>query len=42
MDAGGSLAVRKHSFPQPFPCQMAGPNYDNFGKKGGKGLNRLD
>jgi hypothetical protein len=27
---------------QPFACQMAGADDDNFRKTGGKGLNRLE
>jgi len=42
MDPGGSLVARTHSFAQAFPCQMAGTNYYNFGKTGGKRLNRLE
>jgi hypothetical protein len=42
MDSGGSGAIRRLTFSQAFPCQMAGPNDYNFGKTGGKGLNRLE
>ena len=38
MDPGGSWAAQNHAFP----CQMAGANYYNFGKTGGKGLNCLE
>jgi len=38
MDAGGPLVAQNRSFP----CQTAGANYYDFGKTGGKGLNRLD
>ena len=40
MDSGRSGSVRDAILP--FACQMAGSNYDNFGKTGGKGLNRLE
>ena len=42
MRSGGPWATRNYSFPQAFPCQMAGTNDYNFGKTGGKGLNRLE
>jgi hypothetical protein len=41
MYAGGSLAARKDSFVQAFPCQMAGANYYDFEKTGCKRLNCL-
>jgi len=42
MDPGGSRVAWRHTSLQAFPCQMVGTDYYNFGKTGGKGLNRLD
>jgi hypothetical protein len=42
MDSGGSWPAPRHTSPEAFPCQMAGADYYNFGKTGGKGLNRLE
>jgi hypothetical protein len=38
VDSSRSEVIRHHSFA----CQMAGADYYNFGKTGGKGLNRLE
>jgi len=37
-DSGGSGSLGR----QPLTCQMAGSNYENFGKIRGKGLNCLE